>query len=547
MELCVVISKKDIKKHLKHFRMKRTLYTLAVAGALLLNASCSSDYLDVQQGSGLDKADVLSSTTSIAKAVNGMSKLMSMQYHVEGAGQTKKDNKYNGEGTIKTWYGNFLGNDYMRNNYTALAFIVNGTKMQDPTALYDMYPWHYYYSIISNANNIIPAVDNASGDLYDKYFLKAEALTFRAYSYMMLVQLYGDRWMNSDNGKTEAVVLRLTPSTDVLPVASLADCYKQIYQDLDDAIELYKKSGKDRKQGCNYLPNINVAYATYARAAINREDWATAAQYAKLAREGYPLMTADEYVNGGFNQPNQEWIWSAYSDEQESLYYYQFFAYEGSNSPFSSFLSRPASISKELYDRIPATDVRRGMFLDPKDDAYTASNNYGQAALRARAINEYANKMYVDNGTLKSYVFAYMQYKHQAKYAPGVGELNIFRSSEMYLIEAEAYCHMGADHEQDARNLLVELNKTSGRDADYACTKTGSDLLEEVRLYNRIELWGEGHDWFNYKRWGLPIVRRTAAAGGNFPTAFAVTINPEDNNGWKWIIPDGERDMFTNE
>lgn len=506
---------------------------------MLLSTSCSSDYLDAKQGSGVDQDNVLSTTTGIEKAINGIARLMTMQYHPGAA--SPNDNKYNGEGTIKTWYGNFLGNDYMRDNYTAAASIVNSTKLQDPTALYDIYPWHYYYSIISNANAVIQSVDKASGEIKDKQYYKAQALTFRAYSYMMLVQLYGDRWSSSNEGATSAVVIRTDRSTDVKKPSTLAQCYAQIYADLDEAIALYKSSGIGRNElfGKINLPDISVAYATYARAAINREDWTKAAEYAKLARQGYPLMTNDEYMNGGFNTPNQEWIWSISSNEKESLYYFQFFAYEGSNTSFSSFLSRPASISKELYDQIPATDIRREMWLDPKTDAYTASNNYGGTALRNRAFSEYENKL-----NAKSYVFAYMQFKQQSKYEPGVGDLNIFRSAEMYLIEAEAYCHMGASYEAEARTLLEQLNRESGRNPEYTCTKTGADLLEEVRLYHRIELWGEGHDWFNYKRWGLPIVRKSAAQGGNFPTAFAVTINPEDNAGWKWIIPASESDMF---
>lgn len=520
--------------------MKKIIFSIAFIGILLSTASCGSDYLNVSQGSGIGQNEVFSSTITIANAVNGIAKLMSMQYHPGSA--SPNDNKYNGEGTIKTWYGNFLGNDYMRNNYTATAFIVNATKLQDPTALYDIYPWHYYYSLISNANAVIMAVDNASGDLHDKQFLKAQALTFRAYAYMMLVQLYADRWMDSNNGETAAVVLRVDCSTDPKPVATLSQCYTQVYQDLDNAIELFRTSEKEREKDCNFLPDINVAYAVYARAAINREDWQNAAKYAKLARQGYPLMSNEEYKDGGFNTPNSEWIWSAYSNEQESLYYYQFFSFEGSNTPFSSMITRPASISKELYAQIPTTDIRREMFLDPKSDVYNTTNNYASAALKARAFNEYSSKL-----NEKSYIFAYMQFKQQAKYAPGVGELNLFRSAEMYLIEAEAYCHMGLTKEADARALLIELNKTSGRNPEYSCDKTGKELLEEVRLYNRIELWGEGHDWFNYKRWGLPIIRHSASAGSNFPTAFAVTITPEDNEGWKWIIPDAESDTFTNE
>lgn len=509
--------------------MKRNkIFTIAATCAISLAAtSCGSSYLDVEPGGQIEQKDVFATTNSISFAVNGLARMMSQQY---------KDVKWNGEGSIKTWYGNFLGNDYYRNNYTALAPIVNGNYMQDPTSQYDQYPWYYYYRIISNANSIILQVDGAQGETADKQFLKAQALTYRAYCYMMLVQFYAKRWQDSDNGTSTGVVLRLDESTGEKPLSSLADCYKQIYSDLDTAIQLYQKSGKNRAAGTTYLPNADAAYAVYARAALNREDWENARKYAQLARKNYPLMTNEEYQNGGFNTTNQEWIWSVYSDAQESLYYYQYFACEGSNTTYSNYISRPAGISKELYAQIPSTDIRRDMFLDPKGEAYTASNNYAGKALTARATAEYGSKL-----SEKSYIFAYMQLKQQAKIAPGIGEINLFRSAEMYLIEAEADCHLG--YEAEAQALLTDLNKTSGRDPEYTCSKTGDELLKEVYLYNRIELWGEGHDWFNYKRWNLPIVRHSASQGSTFPSTFAITVNPEDKEGWTWIIPSMETDF----
>lgn len=508
-------------------RWKHMAYLTFIGCLLLATTSCGSDYLNVSSGGQIEQEGVYATTTGLANAVNGIARLMTMQY---------KDVKWNGEGSIKTWYGNFLGNDYYRNNYTALAPIVNGNYMQDPTSQYDEYPWFYYYKLISNANPVIVHADAAQGEAQDKQFIKAQALTYRAYSYMMLVQFYAKRWKDSNEGASSGVVLRLDESNGEIPVSSLAQCYNQIYEDLNTAIELYQKSGKDREKGCNYLPNLQAAYAVYARAAINREDWENARKYAQLAREGHPLMSNQEYQEGGFNTANSEWIWSVYSNETESIYYYQFFACEGSNTNYSSYLSRPAGISKELYQQIPETDIRRDMFLDPKNDAYTASNNYGGAALKKRTFEEYGSKLNV-----KSYIFAYMQFKQQSKVLPGVGEINLFRSAEMYLIEAEADCHLNKENE--AQQLLEELNQASGRNPAYTCDKTGEDLLTEVRLYNRIELWGEGHDWFNYKRWGLPLVRHAAKAGGSFPSNFAITVKPEDKNGWTWIIPRMESDF----
>jgi hypothetical protein len=63
-----------------------------------------------------------------------------------------------------------------------------------------------------------------------------------------------------------------------------------------------------------------------------------------------------------------------------------------------------------------------------------------------------------------------------------------------------------------------------------------------VKLYRRFDLWGEGNDWFDYKRWGEPIVRKKVADGGSFHTTFAVTIKPEEGNNWTWVIPERETD-----
>lgn len=125
-----------------------------------------------------------------------------------------------------------------------------------------------------------------------------------------------------------------------------------------------------------------------------------------------------------------------------------------------------------------------------------------------------------------------------------LGHLNLMRSSEMYLTEAEAEYHL--DRENEARQLLVDLNKTSGRNPEYTCTLTGDDLLNEIKLYRRIELWGEGFNWFDYKRWGDPIVRHVYKDGGNFYSTLAITLQPEDSNHWTWVIPKEETDYNPN-
>jgi hypothetical protein len=133
-----------------------------------------------------------------------------------------------------------------------------------------------------------------------------------------------------------------------------------------------------------------------------------------------------------------------------------------------------------------------------------------------------------------------MQFKIKATDMPGVGNLNIFRVSEMYLIEAEAAYFL--NDASGAQSALVALNATSGRDPGYTCTKTGGSLLDEIKSYRELELWGEGFDWFDLKRWGDPLVRKTYANGGNFIADVAVTVAPSAKNKWTWYIPAREVD-----
>ena len=67
---------------------------------------------------------------------------------------------------------------------------------------------------------------------------------------------------------------------------------------------------------------------------------------------------------------------------------------------------------------------------------------------------------------------------------PGVSYLPFIRSSEMVLIEAEANYFLG--NTADAQAALVKLNATTGRNASYTCTKTGTDLFNEIRITVRL-------------------------------------------------------------
>lgn len=510
--------------------MKKYIFIIAAALGI---ASCSSDYMETAPESSVATSTIVSSAENAELALNGICRLMTHQY--------LGSQGFNGEGTIKTWFGNYPGNDFQKCNLTGWSSIINGTYHERNTSSYDYYPWYYYYMLIGNANGIICNIDAASGDPAKKDYIKAQALVFRAYSFSQLAQLYCWRWADSNNGASNGLVLRLDQSTGDMPLSTLAETYNQIYSDLDEAIKLFTSCGYDRDADEFYKPNLSVAYAVKARAALCREDWETAAKCANEARKNYSIMTNDEYMSGGFT-PNKEWIWGVYEASDQTLYYYSYYAYQGSNSSASICRSYPCAISKQLIDQIPATDVRRSLFGVPTADEMTEkisgkeaiSTANGAAADTKGTFYKRMKSEHADHLYSTSLIFAYMQFKQRCEFTPGGGSFTLFRAAEMAYIEAEADCHL--NKESDAQQILYTL--VSPRDPAYSKTRsTGEQLLNEIKLYRRFDLWGEGFDWFDYKRWNQPIDRKTFKDGGSYHATFAIKVEPSAENKWTWVIP----------
>ena len=208
----------------------------------LLCYSCASDYLDTAPTNQVSPADLFKDEAYAAYAVSGLEKLMKTTYPTN-----KLDGvSFNGEGSVKLMYAEYQGADMYcpRNNFYT---IFNGASHAIPTSSYTEYMWHYYYKVISNANAIINYVDPEGSHKFK--YIYAQALTYRAYCYLQLLQFYSPRWCDSQNGSADGVVLRLnTSSTGDCPLSSMLACYEQIYNDLNQAITYYQASGIARKE-----------------------------------------------------------------------------------------------------------------------------------------------------------------------------------------------------------------------------------------------------------------------------------------------------------
>lgn len=531
------------------------LFAGSLLAGMMLVSSCAGDYLDTAPTDSTGATDAVGTTANAMKALNGIAKIMTTQHSYFGGG-------FAGENNIMIQYESYPSENYNYNYYASgWSPIFNQEFHTRTNSIYDAYAWYYYYTIAGNANTILANIDNAEGTEAERNFVKASALTFRAYAFEKLVHYYCWRWQDSNNGASQGIVLRLDESTGGQGYATLAETYAQIYKDLDEAIMLFEQSGMDRNASQVWMPNINVAHAIYARAALTKQDYTKALTEAKLARQNYPLMSNAEY-HAGFCNPTSEWIFGSFGSAQENNWYWSYgtqYACNGYYANAAGAANGAGSIGRELINRIPNNDARKALFLtEDKFPGYNFNDGsamdlgYGILGMgddekKADALWEeaaaYCQKMAV-SGLEAPYQAGYMYLGGQLKFyvfdTPGVSYLPFIRSSEMVLVEAEANYFL--NDETAARAALVELNATFGRNPEYTCDKSGEALWNEIMDYRELELWGEGFAWSDYKRWNRDIVRHSFAEGGNAHISVAKTIPASGVNKWTWDVPLNETD-----
>lgn len=333
------------------------LFTGSLLACMVLVSSCAGDYLDTAPTDSTGASDAVGTTANAMKALNGIAKIMTTQQYYFGQG-------FAGENNIMAHYENYPSENYLYNMYASGWSPIHNQEFHTRTnSIYDAYAWYYYYTIIGNANTILTNIDNAEGLQTEKDFVKASALTFRAYAFEKLVHYYCWRWQDSNNGASQGLVLRIDESTGGQGYATLAETYAQIYKDLDEAIALYNQSGMDRDAAQVWMPNVNVAHAVYARAAITKQDYTKALSEAKLARQNYPLMSNAEYQSG-FCNPTSEWIFGCFGGSQENNWYWSYGTQFACNGYYASANNTGAgAIGRELINRIPDNDARKALFL----------------------------------------------------------------------------------------------------------------------------------------------------------------------------------------
>ena len=388
----------------------------------------------------------------------------------------------------------------------AILYMHDGTRISN-TCDTGFMVWNLRMDLQGN-DMVLSSLTNWFADEYMFENLRQQTATLTAdqwYNYYQIV-LYQDDYMHGGKDKagvpyydTVGEAKGRTPSTEV---------YTNVITDLENAISIFNQEGYDPMASTSDIDQ-SVANMLLARVALTTGEYGKAANAAAaVIAEPYTLMNEEQYTSSGFLTATlPETIWAYTWSSATSL----------ENKSFASWISIYCNaaglsnnqniflcIDERLYNQIPDTDYRKNNFLPAAANPFPA----------------YANiKFYNET------------YRTDEIY---------MRLSEAYLLKAEAEARDGND--AAAQQTLYDL--VSKRDSGYTkSSKTGDALLEEIYLQSRIELWGEGHEFYTNKRFNKGVDRTSSAnhvhkavkaAGKEFtyqiPLSIELNSNPYIND-----------------
>lgn len=368
--------------------------------------------------------------------------------------------------------------------------------------------WSVPYNILRRANRLIEAIENgkiedATEAQQDR--LMSEALVIRALVHFDLSRVYAKPY-NVDNGASLGIPLVLEPlEMDALPSRnSVADVYKQVIKDLEDALAI---GGLSNKKNYGYV-NEWFAKGLLAKVNLYKGDNKAALDYAEdvINNSPYALWTTEEYVDGWntSDEGRKEMIFELVNKSSDDWTDREGIAYLMYEDGYADLIATKSFL--ELMASDP-DDVRNGILLAPT---------------KADLVKTY--------GTQKIFV---------NKFPPNAGKdvrLNsspVMRLSEIYLIAAEAAAW---DKKSDvAAKYLNSIVLRANPEAEELSQEKAT--VERVLLERRKELVGEGHRFFDAMRSNQTITRYTDPEDRGFHYLLIKESQQFDRKYYRTILP----------
>lgn len=409
--------------------------------------------------------------------------------------------------------------------------------------------WRYMYKQIFTCNALIQTIPADTEDAELKFY-RANGLALRAYDYFVLVQTYQ---FNYDGNQDELGMPIITEENQIEAASegcarsTVAETYAQIEKDINEAISLFESSDVKPSDVIDSKPNrmfsLASAYGLRARIHLVKHEYAKAAEFAEKAIanfSGRPYTIAEVSKPTFTSLEDPSWMWGLAIAETDRVVTSGIVNLPSFLCTFSEGYVNVGSwkyCGRKLYNYIPATDVRKGWFLD---DNYTSPN---LSDAQQKYIDEYVedldvNKILNAGETSISNVFPqtnvkFNSYNGMLGTSVNASDIPFMRIEEMYYIKAEGQAMSG--NTTGGLQTLVDFVKAYRNPAYAFAGATAEEIQEEIWWQRRAEFWGEGIAYFDVMRLNKGVDRRN----NRHPYVFRYNIEP-GNPALIYCVPEGE-------
>ena len=402
-----------------------------------------------------------------------------------------------------------LTGDYTHVGETGYSHFISWgrNKYMGQDYMKQQFHWNYYYGFLGSVNGVIRAIDEETAAAGPLAYL-GTALAYRAMLYLDLARMYeflpNDIFDDGKNSEGTTVLNLTVPIVDDKiteaeaknnPRVTREEMFEFILGDLDKA-EKYIVNLTNRSS--NSMPDLACVYGLKARLYMWVEDYAKAQEFARKAIDAATVSPITESValnlSTGYNRFS-DFMWSIVQNSETYAVQTGIINWTSWVSNQTTFGYTGAStalyvcIDKSMYERISDTDWRKKQWVAPAGSALEGQSNYMSEADR-QLIPAYGSLKFRPNeGDAEDYLIG------------ASSSVPVMRVEEMYFIEAEAAEHVSAG---TGIALLTDFMKQY-RDPAYAFK--GGDAIDEIVFQKRVELWGEGHTFFDIKRLNMSVTR----------------------------------------
>lgn len=393
--------------------------------------------------------------------------------------------------------------------------------------------WGACYSAIASANAALAAIEE-QGNPASLSAQRGEALVARAYGHFILVNVFAQHY-SPTKSTTDLGVTYMTKSETTLNPKytrnTVAEVYDLMIKDIEEGIPLINDASYANANAAKYHFNKSAANAFAARLFLYKGDWQKAVDYATASFNNSPTSYLKDWAtisanNSDFVKTAKEYNSSTIkanfliSTPASSVGLHFGPYYEGTRYNHGNYIAKQETVLTSKtpngnYTTNPGYRIRTYSYSGANIDMVLFPHASYQGEITDPIANTGILRGVTTSITAEEALLTRAEANiHLKKYTAALTDINLFVANTFNPFLAVTEASVNAWANGMAYSTAAVSTSKKKFNAEFPIEAgTQENMLHAVLWYRRAETLHTGLRWFDVKRYGIEITRRTMAAG----------------------------------